>query len=178
MCEETILNDWSPDSLRRWAFDESLILSEQDEDLELGRRDLLPILIPLADDPTCPKADYILSAFDLYMMFVVLRGTDAELAALYEAIDLVKGASRQDLTDWAALLKRRLLYRKGIGPVDRSTALRMDDDLLNGICRRSEISISSETDSAWDVQLSVPPYHRHKEWVTINKETGTFVFRR
>jgi hypothetical protein len=178
MCEETVLDDWSPDSLRRWAFDESLILLEQDEDLVIGRRDVLPILMPLADDPTCPKADYILSSFDFYLMFVVLRGADAELSALHEAIDLVRGATRQKLTEWAALLNRRLLYRKGIGPVDRLTALKMGEDLLNGICRQTEISISSETTNAWVVQLSVPPFHRHKEWLTINKEAGTFTYTR
>jgi len=110
-------------------------------------------------------------------MFIVLSEPDAALTAINEAIELTKGARTHDLKDWAVLLKRRLRYRKGIGPVDRATALKMGDDLLNGICRRADISISSETEKAWEVQFSVPPDHRHKEWLTINKETGKFVFR-
>ena len=180
MCEETILDDWTPDAptMRRWAFDESLLLSEQDEDLLIARRDLLPILLPLADDPTCPKADYILSSFDFHMMFIVLRGSDTELEELHEAIRLTQTASRRELRDWAALLGRRLQYRNGVGAVDRPTALMMGDELLNGICRKADISISHETDTVWEVQLSVPPFHRHKEWLSIDKGTGLFTFRR
>jgi hypothetical protein len=63
-------NSTHPHKPRADLLDESLLLSEQDEDLVIGRRDLLPPLMPLAGDPACPKADYILSSFDFYMMFV------------------------------------------------------------------------------------------------------------
>lgn len=180
MTEETILHDSdpSPETLRRWAYDESLLLDEQDEDLALGRRDFLSILIPIADDTHCPKADYILSSLDFYLMFVTLRGDDTELGALNDAITIARDQKRPEIADWSALLQRRLDYRSGVGPVDRTMALKMGNDLLNGICRQSEITITNETDVEFDVQLSVPPFHRHKEWLTINRQTGVFSFRR
>lgn len=180
MTEETVLNDWNPndETLRRWAYDENLLLSDQDEDLVLGRRDFLPILIPIADDTQCPKADYILSCLDFYLMFVTLRGNDTELNALDDAIRIAKDQQRPEVADWSALQHRRLEYRRGQGPVDRALALRMGNDLLNGICRLSEITITNETHVQFEVQLSVPPFHRHKEWLTISRQTGVFSFRR
>jgi hypothetical protein len=180
MTEETVLNDWnpSPETLHRWAYDENLLLDEQDEDLALGRRDFLPILIPIADDTRCPKADYILSSLDFFLMFVTLRGNDSELVALDDAIRIANEQERREIADWSALLQRRLKYRRGVGPVDRTIALKMGNDLLNGICRQSEIAITKETDVEFEVQLSVPPFRRHKEWLTINRQLGTFSFRR
>ncbi|QDU07331.1 hypothetical protein [Gimesia aquarii] len=180
MTEETVLHDWdpSPETLQRWAYDENLHLDEQDEDLALGRRDFLPILIPIADDTRCPKADYILSSLDFYLMFLTLRGNDSELSALDDAIAIARDQKRPEIVDWSALLQRRLKYRIGVGPVDRTLALKMGNDLLNGICRQSKIAITNETDVEFEVQLSVPPFHRHKEWLTINRQTGTFSFRR
>jgi hypothetical protein len=46
MSDEVILNDWNPseETLLRWAFDENLLLSDQDEDLILHREEYLPLL--------------------------------------------------------------------------------------------------------------------------------------
>ena len=54
----------------------------------------------------------------------------------------------------------------------------MGQDLLNGISRHADISISTESPDAWTVELSVPPFHLHKERLVINKESGGFVFTR
>jgi hypothetical protein len=178
--EDTILNDWNPSesTLRRWAFDENLFLSEQDEDLVLHRREYLPILIPLADDPSCPKASYILACLDFYLMFLVLRGNDKHLDEVREGAALAELARHESLHRWAALQRRRLQYRAGIGPVNREQALVMGEELLNGICRLAQISVIEESASSWTVQLSVPPIHRHKEKLVIDKATGRFVFSR
>jgi hypothetical protein len=180
MADEIILHDWnpSPETLQRWAYDEKLFLEEQDEDLALGRRDFLPILIPLADDPNCPKADYILSSLDFYLMFVALRGDESALDAIHEAIEIANQTTRPELAQWIKLLKRRLLYREGIGIVNREIALQMGRDLLNGLSREAEITISAELPTSFEVQLSVPPFHIHQEWLTICKATGQYSFRR
>ena len=180
MSEEIVLNDWNPseETLRRWAFDNNIFLADQDEDLLLGHRDYFSTLIPLADDPTCPKSDYILSCLDFHLMFIVLRGNETHLTELPEAIRLADASTQAKLHEWASLLRRRLAYRQGIGPVDREKALEMGRELLNGICRQSEISIVSESADTWTVQLSVPPLHRHKEFLRINKQSGNFVFSR
>lgn len=179
--DEIILNDWNPseETIRRWAYDENIFLDEQDEDLVLGGEGYFPVLIPLASDPQCPKASYILSIMDFYTMFAtLLKDTPVAVAILEKAIKLAKPSPDKNVKAWAELLERRITYKKGIGSVDRTLALRMGHDLLNGICRESEISIVKESLETWTVRLSVPPYHHHKEFLTINKKTGLFTFTR
>jgi hypothetical protein len=180
MDEETILNECNPTegTLRRWAFDTSLSLVDVDEDLILQQKEYLPVLIPLVDDPACPKAEYILSCLDHYLMFLVLRGPEPRLAEVREAAVLANRAERADLRAWASLQERRLRYRAGIGPISRDQALTMGQELLNGICRKCRIRIVAETAELWEVELSVPPFHDHREWLSINKMTGRFVFSR
>ena len=180
MDDETILDDWNPseETLRKWAFDENILLASQDEDLVLHRREYFPVLIPLADDPSCPKADYILSCLDYYLMFLVLRGSEARLAEVREAAELASRSKQDKLQEWARLQERRLLYRQGRGPVSREQALTMTHELLIGICRRAEISLVSEEGDSWEVQLSVPPLHLHVERLSIDKRSGRFSFSR
>lgn len=180
MSDEVILNDWNPSevTLRKWAFDESIFLSDQDEDLVLGRKEYLPVLITLADDPSCPKRDYILSCLDFYLMFLVLRGNEDHLSVVAEGAALAATRQHEGIKKWAELQRQRLQYRAGIGAVDREKALKMGQDLLNGIARSAEISVVGESAETWEVQLSVPPEHRHKERLSINKTSGTFVFSR
>lgn len=180
MDDDIILDDWNPtpETLKRWAYDERICLVDQDEDLLVGSREYLSILLPMADDPSCPKAGYILCCVDFFLMFVVLRGSDAELKIVDQTILLTESSNRQQVIDWGQLQKRRLAYRRTPSPVDRAGALKMGQDLLNGICRESEISLSKESAISWEVQLSVPPFHRHREWLTIDKATGAFTFRR
>lgn len=118
MAEEIILNDRNPseETLRRWAFDGNILISDQDEDLVLGRRDYFSVLIPLADDPTCPKADYILSSLDFHLMFIVLRGNELQLVELSEAIQLAQAAKQSKLHDWAALQMQASCLSGGYWP--------------------------------------------------------------
>lgn len=180
MIDETILDDWNPTeaTLRRWAFDESLLLSDQDEDLVLHRAEYLPLLVELAGDPTCPKAQYILSSLDFYLMFLVLRGSESHLVTVAEGAELALRSSNANVREWGKLQERRLQYRKGIGVVTKEQALLLGQELLNGICRQSDISLVGESLNTWEVELSVPPFHRHKERLSINKCTGKFSFTR
>jgi hypothetical protein len=180
MVGDVILNEWNPseETLRRWALDEHLYLSEQDEDLALGRPEYLPLLIELADDPSCPKAEYILSSLDFYLMFLVLRGNESHVAVVSDAARLAAARKTQEVIQWGHLQERRLRYREGIGPVSKDLALLMGQELLNGICRQASISIVGESESTWEVELSVPPSHRHKERLSVSKASGRFRFSR
>lgn len=180
MTSDVVLNDWNPseETLRRWAFDENLYLSDQDEDLVLGQEQYLPLLIELADDPSCPKAGYILSCLDFYLMFLVLRGNESHAAVVKDGARMAASAKTQELVSWGQLQERRLKYQEGIGPVSKDDALLMGQELLNGICRQASISVVSETESAWEVELSVPSFHRHKERLLISKASGRFKFFR
>lgn len=169
------LYDWEID-LVDWAYDEDRVLSDQDEDLIVGHQQNFRSLLPCADDPECPKADYILGCIDFYLMFEVLWGKD--LAPLREAIEFAQTAERSELWKWADLQKRRIAYRVGTGPVSREEALLMGQDLLNGLSRECDISIVGDDRRKWKVELSVPPFHRHKEWLAIDKTTGRFEFWR
>jgi hypothetical protein len=179
--EEIILDDWNPSeaTIRRWAYDDTILLASQDEDLVLGGKGYFPVLIPLASDPYCPKATYILSIMDFYTMFETLwRDTPTAIDVLESALNLAKPSSDEKITAWAALLERRILYKKGIGAVDKTLALQMGQDLLNGISRKCDISIIKESSETWTVRLSVPPYHLHQEFLNIDKRTGLFQFTR
>lgn len=180
MTDETILNDWNPteETLRRWAFDENILLADQDEDLVLGREEYLSVLIGLADDVSCPKADYILSCLDFFLMFRILRGTKSHLVAVREGARLATLARTKKVIDWGRLQERRLAYREGTGSVSKDCALLMGQELLNGICRMASISIVCETERTWEVELSVQPLHRHKERLSISKSSGRFTFSR
>lgn len=179
--EEIILDDWNPseETIRRWAYDENIFLADQDEDLVLGGKGYFPILIALASDPHCPKAAYILSIMDFYTMFETLwRDKPTAIDVLESAIKLAKPSSDVKIRTWAELLERRVVYKEGIGAVDKTLALQMGQDLLNGICRTCDISIIEESTESWTVRLSVPPYHLHREFLHIDKKTGLFRFSR
>ena len=173
------LEDWNPseETLRRWAFDTTLLLSDQDEDLVLHRREYLPVLIPLADDPASPKADYILECIDFYLMFLVLRGTEDDLTPVWEAAELARCAMQQSCTP--GLSCRSVVFVIGkVSAPQVENSVTMNKELLNGICRTAKISVLGESAESWEVGLSVPPYHRHKERLSISKATGRFVFSR
>jgi hypothetical protein len=180
MSDETILDDWNPSdaTLRRWAFDEGLLLSDQDEDLVLHREEYLPLLIELAGDPTCPKAQYILSCLDFYLMFLVLRGSESHLVTVAKGSELALHSNSANVQEWGRLQERRLQYRRGIGEVTKEQALLLAEELLNGMCRQSDISLLEERADTWEVELSVPPMHQHKERLSINKRSGKFSFTR
>ncbi|WP_420471440.1 hypothetical protein [Brevundimonas sp. FT23042] len=170
--------DIDAEAVRRWAYDEDLELMEQDEDLLLHRSDLVPLLLELADDTSCPKANYILSILDFYLMFIILRAQEHQCEIVDQAAILASEARQKNIREWGELQKRRLLYRRGTGRVTKSQALLMGHELLNGASRDSDITLLDETVSTWEVELSVPPFHRHKERLSINKATGTFRFWR
>ena len=164
--------------IKEWAYDENMLLLEQDEDLIAGQREFFPALFDAIEDNKCPKREYALTIIDFYLMFQILRGGDDAISIVEEAITFCNRSLKPKVHDWKKLLEKRILYKKGIGPVNGDLALEMGKNLLNGICRSAEITILEEKKSEWVVQLSVPPLHLHKERIYIKKDTGIFRFER
>ena len=169
--------DITNEVILKWAYDEEMLLLEQDEDLVVGHREYFPALFKAAEDPECPKGDYIISIIDFYLMFEILKGDDSSISIVEEALEFCKKSNEKKIQDLKMVLEQRKIYKKGIGNVDKCTALEMGKNLLNGICRSCDISIADESKEEWVVELSVPPLHRHKERIYINRSTGKFKFK-
>jgi len=163
--------------ISKWAYDENMLLLEQDEDLVAGDREFFPALFDAIEDPTCPKGDYILSILDFYLMFQILKGGPEAINVVEEAISYCNKSTIHKVHKLKELLESRIRFKKGVGKVDKVIALEMGQILLNGICRSADISVVNDTKNTWVVELSVPPMHRHKERIFINKETGNFEFK-
>jgi hypothetical protein len=161
-------------TIREWAYDPAAELADVDEDLELQQPQHVELLLVLAGDPSCPKRDYILSILDHYMMNLVLRGTVQDLLTVRRTIERAGQLHGQDIRDWAEAQERRLAYRDGVGPLNQAAALSVAHELLNGVCRSANLSISGETTDAWQIDLSVPPNNRAIERLLLDKETGRF----
>jgi len=168
--------DITNEVILKWAYDENMLLLEQDEDLVAGHREFFPALFQAANDPECPKGDYALLIMDFYLMFQVLKGDESSISIVEEAISFCEKSSLEKIQEWQSLLEDKVRFIRGVGIVDKTTALAMGRNLLNGISRSCDISIE-ESDDSWIVELSVPPIHRHKERIFINKDTGKFNFK-
>jgi hypothetical protein len=61
MQDFVVLDEVNPtgDLLRRWAYDEKLLLMGEDEDVILACDEHIPVLAELIADSACPKGDYI-----------------------------------------------------------------------------------------------------------------------
>lgn len=166
------------DVIRSWAYNENMFLCEQDEDLLLGSREYFSVLFEVAEDPDCPKGDYVLTIMDYYLMFQVLRDDNSSIPIVQEAIGHCIKSKRPKILKWMKLLEKRIQYKTGVKKVSREVAHEMGEILLNGISRNSDILLVEETENEWVVELSVPPLHRHKERLYINRDSGQFNFER
>lgn len=165
-------------SILAWAYDEDLWFSEQDEDLVLGvHHEFYPLLAKLAKDAACPKADYCLSIMDFSLMFWVLRKHPGAAEEVREVLSHLLDSDRPQIKDFIRVNDLRLDLLKGMPVPTHGHALELGEAMLNGVSRRADISVVDDGDT-WVVELSVPPFHRHKEWLTLSKTTGAYSFRR
>ena len=177
-----VLNTWNPSPalLSRWAYDETLCLEGCDEDLVLHEQRYLSVLIPLADDEQCPKADYILTTLAHYIChsFRVSKNSNTE-ELLAEAIELAERCTSPAMERWAALLKRQWTYGQGIGRITSSAeAYSIAEDILNGMYRSVKITLIADTDSYFEFGFDNSKFPLNRERLILNKETGTFTYRR
>ncbi|WP_395321072.1 hypothetical protein [Variovorax sp. UC74_104] len=175
-----VLNDWNPSeqTLRKWAYDERIQLSDQDADLVLHEEEYLPLLLELADEPSCPRSSEILGTLDYYLMFLVLRGVEEHIRIVEKAVALARSAKTAPVIEWRQLQERRLRYRAGAGPLSREQAVAAARDLLIGIDRIAELKVVDENPKTWEIELSVPPSHRYRDRLSFDRATGVFRFSR
>lgn len=161
-----------------WAYDEDLLFDSQDEDLVLGaHHEHYPLLAKLAKDPACPKADYCLSIMDFSLMFWVLREHPDAETEIQRTIGHLLGSDRPEVVNFIRVNKLRLDLLRGGCVESQERAFELGAAALNGVSRNSDISVT-DTGSDWVIELSVPPFHRHKEWLTVSKASGRYSFKR
>ncbi len=164
--------------IRRWAYDPDAELMEQDEDLVLHDWEFTETILELAADPSCPKAEYILSIWEEFTRHHAVHQVPSDLEAARHALAVAEEYGHHPgVSRWIADQTQRLKFVDGAGPTDEATALAMADTLLNGAARSCPITVLRESCTAFLVQLSVP-HGSHKEWLLIDKRTGKFRYSR
>jgi len=75
--EEEILYDVNPlpETVRKWAYDDNVLLLDQDEDLILHGVEYVPLLLEFASDRKCPKREYSLQILDYFGKLSLLHRT-------------------------------------------------------------------------------------------------------
>lgn len=165
-------------AIRAWAYDVELALADQDEDLMLGaRHEFYPLLATLAKDAACPRADECLAIMDFNLMFRVLRAFPDTEAEVEKTIGYLLDSDRSPVAAFIHVNRLRLDLLRGGSVASEERALELGTAALNGISRQAEIAVT-DAGSYWVIELSVPPLHLHKEWLTIDKATGGYTFRR
>ena len=167
------------ESLRTWAYDENAQFDFQDEDLLLHREEFFHVLLGMADDPDCPKADYIISCLDHYLMSIARHHDDSNVASLHLAIECCSGAKTQRLREFESLQNRRLRYRAGLGRIDREQATEIGRDLLLGLVQWGECTLEIFSESRSELIFARAWKEQHfQEFLSANLEQGTFRFKR
>jgi hypothetical protein len=164
--------------IRQWAFDTEAEFMEQDEDLVLHNWRFSDVILELAADKSCPKANYIIDIWDYFCRHTTIHQIPADIEAAYIALKVAeKYCHHIKIKQWIVDQTLRMEYIKGKGPVDKNSAMMMSENLLNGASRSCPIAMLRETDANYLTQLSVPN-GSHKEWLLINKLTGQFRYSR
>ena len=165
----------TPEVVKEWGYDEDLILMEQDEDLLLYDFDLIPSLLELAGDESCPKGDY---AFYILCQFsreqVVRGGARGGAEALRNAVECLpiqpEGMPRQ----WQEYAQRLLSYFYTPQNHSKNEAHQTAHDLLIGIAGRvgDVLETKSSDPGRWRFTLKTSV----TEHIEINIETGAFKY--
>jgi len=140
--------------LVNWAYDEDNV--RQDEDLYLAQLEYIRCLAPCADDPECPKADYILSLLDDALRAAILKGENLDLVE--RTASWGREGKRSEVQQFAARLLRRISYLGGIGPADLQAALTIGRDLLVSVVCEGDVRLFRETEAEWLVQSTSAPF--------------------
>ncbi|MGI8982503.1 MAG: hypothetical protein ACR2FY_24995 [Pirellulaceae bacterium] len=99
---ENVLDDAdpSPETVRRWAYNDDLVFIEQDEDLILHDTKYVPLLLEFASDPSCPKGGYSLGILEDFGKLQLRHRTDETLEIAAHARRYLN-ASEGEVKAWA-----------------------------------------------------------------------------
>jgi len=164
-------------AIHDWGYDEDLLFIDQDEDLLLGSPGYFPALSKLVKDSACPKSDYALSIIDFSLMFRVLGKDPDARSTILESIALLRDSDRSEVQRFIEINELRLRLLDGLTVDSAEAAEEIGRAALNGMARDAEITVV-DRGKKWEIELSVQPFHRHKEWLTIRKSDGHYSFKR
>jgi hypothetical protein len=103
-------DDVSPELVKVWGYDDNLVFLEQDEDLLLYDYELIPSLLELAGDESCPKGEYAYSILCQFCREQITRGGRKGAEALKKVVEnlpvQLEGRPRQ----WYEYVCRLLSY--------------------------------------------------------------------
>ena len=140
----------TPEVVRTWGYDEDLMLLEQDEDLLLYNFKFFPVLVELAGDDRCPKQEYAFCILCQFSREQLTRGGERGTGALREAWSAIPEPTDGRPQEWYRYVGRLLGYNRPSGPVEKSTARLMAQELLLGIAGRvGKITESSSAGPEW-----------------------------
>ena len=102
----TVLDELNPtnEQIKTWAYDENILLVDQDEDLILENTDFLNVLIDLTFDINCPKRDYCISIIKSLIYSKLVRRDFEELKKINISINSLNQNSKQK---WLEELKEK-----------------------------------------------------------------------
>ena len=100
--------DPSPETVRRWGYNENVYLIEQDEDLILGDARYVPVLLELAADPACPKRGYALDIVRAYTHFLLTGRHREQADPIASMAEQTAGSPDPHIREWAAGFLRGL----------------------------------------------------------------------
>jgi hypothetical protein len=99
-------------AIKIWAYDDHLVLTEQDEDLILYDPDFVAPLIGLAEDEDCLKGPYILSVLGHYFDDIVVRGRD-DPGIIVRGGQLAARSTNDEVRRWG---EYQLVRHSGVTP--------------------------------------------------------------
>ena len=164
----------TPEVIRIWAYDDDLLLLEQDEDLLLYGVEFIPVLLELSGDDRCPKEVYAFSILCQFSREQVTRGGESGTAQLRAAWSLIAEPLGGRPLEWYRYVARLLAYSCRSGPVDKRHARCMAKELLLGISGRvGRVVENDQIRPGWwrfSLQTSVT------EHVDVCASSGEFVY--
>jgi hypothetical protein len=166
----------TPEVVRAWGYDETLILLEQDEDLLLYDMEFLPVLLELAGDDRCPKQDYAFFILCQFCREQITRGGERGIAAVRAAWSTIPEPAGGCPAGWHRYVGRLLRYAQPSGPVDKQVANRMAEELLLGVAGRVGKVVESNLGRPgwWRFTLRISG----TEHVDVCEATGAFLYAR
>lgn len=160
----------TPELICEWAYDPDMFLMEQDEELILHDDELVPMTLPLMDDPHCPKGEIIFFTVCNYSRELMTRIPQGR-EALSNLVSRISEPTEHSSRKWYEYATRLLSYLEPAGPVDEEKARVIAQDLLLNPGRVGRLRRTKAPNQGWfrfTLQTSVA------EHVDICAATGEF----
>jgi hypothetical protein len=172
MEDNLILDDVNPsiETVRRWGYDENIFFIDQDEDLILHDPRYVPILLELAADESCVKAEYAKNILAYFVQLVFLYRHSQIIADIAEKIQNTDVKLEPRVREFMDYFNR--LHDCFVSPheMNAEEMKLLAHDLLNGLaCRRQFESTANRVNGYHEFVCSTQSY---RAYVYIDPSTG------